>query len=418
MPAPDPTRAPLRGVAILAQDVDILGGSERQTRLVAERLAKRGVRVILLTSNGRGPLGRPKGAWRERRRGVTVYRLPLVGFEAAASAVLAGERFDVLYAIGVMMGAFAGRLGRVFEAPVVVKLACSGPYGDVAAIEALGGRARAGALRDLRQATIVCLSEELVGEAEAIGLGAERCKIPNGVAPPPPGEAVLPLGEGGPPTVLFLGRLTQQKGVDVLLDAFARVELEGIGPEHAPVLLLAGEGPAREELEAQADRLGISERVVFLGRRADVWGLLRGATACCLPSRGEGISNALLEALVAGCPVVASEIPANAEVLAGEAGLLARPEDPADLAAQLTRLLSDPELRERLAARGQERIAERYALDVVAASYEELFQGLPRRPRPALAELGPRFLGARAASARRALGRLLPGDRVSRGRSS
>lgn len=407
MPALDPTRAPLRGVAILAQDVDILGGSERQTRLLAERLAKRGIRVILLTSNGRGPLGRPKGAWRERRRGVTVYRLPLVGFEAAASAVLAGERFDVLYAIGVMMGAFAGRLSHVFEAPVVVKLACSGAYGDVAALDALGARARAGALRDLSEATIVCLSEELVGEAEGIGLGAQRCKIPNGVAAPPPGEPVFPLGEGGPPTVLFLGRLTKQKGVDVLLDAFARVELDG-APE-PPVLLLAGEGPSREELEAQADRLGIAERVVFLGRRADVWGLLRGATACCLPSRGEGISNALLEALVAGCPVVASEIPANAEVLEDEAGLLARPEDPADLAAQLSRLLSDPELRERLAAAGQERIAERYALDVIATAYEELFEQLPRRARPPLAELGPRFLGARAASARRMLGRLLPG---------
>ncbi|HBP17777.1 MAG TPA: hypothetical protein DEA08_08285 [Planctomycetes bacterium] len=407
MPAPDPTRAPLRGVAILAQDVDILGGSERQTRLIAERLAKRGIHVILLTSNGRGALGRPKGAWRERRRGVTVYRLPLVGFEAAASAVLAGERFDVLYAIGVMMGSFAGRLSRVFEAPVVVKLACSGAYGDVAALEALGARARAGALRDLSEATIVCLSEELREEADEIGLGARRCKIPNGVAPPPPGEPVFPLGEGGPPTVLFLGRLTEQKGVDVLLDAFARVEPES--SEDAPALLLAGEGPAREELEAQADRLGIAERVVFLGRRADVWGLLRGATLCCLPSRGEGISNALLEALVAGCPVVASNIPANAEVLEGEAGLLAQPEDHEDLAAQLTRLLSDPELRERLSKAGQERIAERYALDVVASSYEELFLELPRKPRPALGELGPRFLGARAASARRVLGRLLPG---------
>jgi len=387
--------------------VDILGGSERQTRLLAERLAKRGIRVILLTSNGRGPLGRPKGAWRERRRGVTVYRLPLVGFEAAASAVLAGERFDVLYAIGVMMGAFAGRLSRVFEAPVVVKLACSGEYGDVAALDELGARARAGALRDLSAATIVCLSEELVGEAEGIGLGARRCKIPNGVAAPPPGEPVFPLGEDGPPTVLFLGRLTRQKGVDVLLDAFARVELEG-APEQ-PVLLLAGEGPSRAALEAQVARLGIAERVVFLGRRADVWGLLRGASACCLPSRGEGISNALLEALAAGCPVVASAIPANAEVLEGEAGLLARPEDPIDLAAQLTRLLSDPELRERLAAAGQQRIAERYALDVIATAYEGLFEELPRRPRPPLAELGPRFLGARAASARRMLGRLLPG---------
>ncbi|MGE0708167.1 MAG: glycosyltransferase family 4 protein [Planctomycetota bacterium] len=407
-PSPKPTpRGPgragpplLAGIAVLVQDVDALGGSERQARLLAEELTVQGERVCLLSTNGQGPLGRPRGAWRERRKGVATYRLPLLGFEAAAGALLARERPEVLYAVGLMLGAFAGRLGRLLDAPVVVKLACSGPWGDVAALDALPPGTRAAVLADLADATVICLSEDLAREADAAGLGRARVLLPNGVPPPPPGAPVRPAGPGVP-TVLFVGRLDRQKGVDVLLEAFARCQ----GGAH---LLLAGEGPERAALEAQAARLGLAERVTFLGRRADVWGLLRGATVCCLPSRSEGISNALLEALAAGVPVVVSGIPANVEVVGADeaAGLIAAPEDPADLARALSRALGDEALRARLSAAALARVEERYALEAVARAHRELFAGLPRPPRPSLARVAPRFLRARAASLARALGRV------------
>jgi glycosyltransferase involved in cell wall biosynthesis len=392
--------SPLRGVGILVQDVDALGGSERQARLLSEELTAMGERVLLLTCNGAGPLGRPRGPWRERRRGVDIVRLPTLGFEAAAGPILARAECDVLYAVGVMMGAFAGRLGRLLDAPVVVKLACSGPWGDVAALDALEPGAKARARIDLAEASVVCLSADLVREAEGAGLGRVRLRVPNGVPPPPPGAAMR-LCEG--PTVLFVGRLDDQKGVDVLLDAWAELP-EDVAEAQ---LLLAGEGPARRALEAQAVRLGIGERVRFLGRRSDVWGLLRGATLCCLPSRSEGLSNALLEALAVGCPLVVSDIPANVEVVGDDAGLVAQVDDPTSLALCLARGLRDSELRSRLAAAGVALIERDYALRVVAERHQELFRSLPRRPRPGLARLGPRYLQARAQSAQRLLSRFL-----------
>ncbi|MCO5171740.1 MAG: glycosyltransferase [Planctomycetes bacterium] len=318
-----------RGLAVFVGDVDVVGGSERQALLLARTLTRRGVPVDVLTCTSPGPLRLPR-RWAERRDGARLVRLPRLLLEPAAGALLAPRRGDLrgLHGVGLMMGVIAARVGRALDLPVTVKLAGAGAAGDMVALARLPAPDRARVLADLRRTHLVCVSEEVAAEALAAGVEAERVvRIPNGVDL---GPDVAQADPGAAPTVLFVGRLDPAKGADDLLRAFAR--LAGGGAR----LVLAGDGPERPALERLARDLGVADRVDLLGRRDDVPALLRGATVVAVPSRSEGLSNALLEALAAGCAVVATAIGPNREA-AGDAALLAPPGDVAALAGALAR---------------------------------------------------------------------------------
>ena len=376
-----------RGVAILVRDVDGLGGMERQAMALARGLVARGEPVTLLTCTAPGAWTLP-ARWEEVRDGVEVVRLPLACFEAAAAAVLWArrDRWRVLYAVQLMMGAIGARLGRLLGAPVVVKLACARAEGDMAALARLAPPDRALVAADLAGCRIVCPSREVEAEALEAGLPAARvARIPNGVdlAAAARAAPVRPAGEG--PTALFVGRLDRQKGLDRLLRAWPQVVARA--PEAR--LVVAGEGPEEAGLRREVEALGIGGAVVFLGRRDDVPGLLRGSSVFVLPSRAEGLSNALLEAMAAGAAIVASDLPANREALTPEPGAalggdgggepggepcgVLVPGDDADaLARAVADLLLDPDRRAALGARARRRAAA-FALDAVVAAYHALF---------------------------------------------
>jgi len=171
------------------------------------------------------------------------------------------------------------------------------------------------------------------------------------------------------PIVLTTARLAEQKGHCYLLKAAALV------PE--AIFILAGDGPERANLEWQARELGLSKRVLFLGYRHDVPDLL----ACCdlfvLPSLFEGLHLAILEAMAANKPVIASAVGGNDEAIVhGETGLLVPPADPAALAEAIQRVLSNPDLARRLAVAGKARVHEQFSAEAmirrVADIYEEI----------------------------------------------
>jgi glycogen(starch) synthase len=189
------------------------------------------------------------------------------------------------------------------------------------------------------------------------------CVVPNGVEPGDFTDASP--GTDGEPYVLAVGRLVPQKGFDVLLDAFASEELDGLN------LVFAGDGFERASLEARADALALGGRVRFLGSvdRSRLSGLFRGARAFAFPSRGEAFGIALLEAMAAGVPSVAAAAGGIPELVRdGENALLVEPENPTALAEALARVVTDEALRERLVREGRNtavelswgRIAERY----------------------------------------------------------
>lgn len=176
-----------------------------------------------------------------------------------------------------------------------------------------------------------------------------------------------------PHQLLFLtvGRLMLQKGHTYLLDAIQQL--------HNPdfIFVFVGQGPLRQELESKAQRLGISERVRFAGVRQDVAQLLEAADVFVQPSLWEGMSLALLEAMFAGLPIVATRIEAATDVLTHEqSALLVEPRDPADLAQALTRIASDSSLRQRVGAAAKQDAQSKYTVDVMGAAYAGLIESL------------------------------------------
>ncbi len=366
-------------VGFVFYNVDAKGGMERQASQLAPRLVARGHRVVCVSTIERSRYG----SHETDLPGVEVHRVPVTRtpfFEAAARALFArAGGVDVIYAVHYRCGLHAARIARPTSTPVVCKFACSGEHGDFRVM----GTARRDELRALDR--YVCMTDALKEEAIAHGLDAAKIVwIPNGVdlaafAGPRHEETGL---------VLYVGRLNAQKRLDVLLRAIARVP--------RAKLELAGEGEEKGALEALARELGVSERVRFLGPRSDVALLHARAQVFVLPSASEGLPNALLEALAAGTPTVATEIPGTKDVARHEKeALLVPPGDEAALAREITRLLDDRALAGRLSAQGRERARE-YDLERTADAYSKLFTELARPARWRLGVTGRAVLAARA----------------------
>lgn len=173
----------------------------------------------------------------------------------------------------------------------------------------------------------------------------------------------------GRPVILSVARLHRQKGLEYLVSAAPLV------PD--ALFLVAGDGQEDSRLQAQARALEVADRVVFLGYRDDIPELLAACDLFVLPSLFEGLPVAVLEAMAAGKPVIASAIGGTDEAIVnGETGLLVPPRDPAALARAIRTLLSDCELAGRLAAAAKVRVRERFSADTmvqrVIGLYEEV----------------------------------------------
>jgi glycosyltransferase involved in cell wall biosynthesis len=173
--------------------------------------------------------------------------------------------------------------------------------------------------------------------------------------------------------VLFItvGRLTRQKGHADLLDAIAQLKTK------QTVFVFAGDGPLRAELEENAQRLQISERVRFLGVRDDVAQLLTAADVFVQPSLWEGLSLALLEALFAGLPVLSTKVEGTVDIVKdGDSAMLVPVGDVDALAKAIDRLAVDASLRSHLAKNGKQRVETRYSVDRMCADYLQLINKL------------------------------------------
>jgi glycosyltransferase involved in cell wall biosynthesis len=385
-------------LGVVVYNWDAKGGMERQAAQVAARLARRGNRVVVVSTVAPRDLGR----FDDAPPGVTVHRIPVTRtpvFETAARALFArAGGVDVVYGVHYRCGVHAARIAAPSATPVAVKFAGGGAHGDFAHFAGRPDRARARALLGTCD-RFVCVSEQIRAEAIADGFPAERCLLlPNGVDLERFQDDVTPAAlpwDAAQPTILYVGRLGGEKNLDVLLRAFARVRAR----VPAARLALAGAGERDAELRLLARELALGEAVAFLGPRGDVEALHRAARAFVLPSTSEGLPNALLEALAAGTPAVATDIEGVRAVARHEREALLVPvRDEEALGASLARVLEDEALARRLAEAGRAR-ARDYDLDEVARRYEELFSELARG-RPARRwRVGPggwAVLGARA----------------------
>jgi glycosyltransferase involved in cell wall biosynthesis len=178
----------------------------------------------------------------------------------------------------------------------------------------------------------------------------------------------------------FVGRLEPQKGVDVLLDAFARAHGPGVDGARPARLWIAGDGSARPSLEARAKELGLDDRVRFTGAVVDASPIYWGADGFALLSRWEGLPLALLEAQAAGLPVVAAAAGGIPEAIRdGTTGLLVAKEDPAAAAAALARVERDAELARRLGYEAARQAREEWSWERMVSAYEVLYERAWRR---------------------------------------
>ncbi len=130
-------------------------------------------------------------------------------------------------------------------------------------------------------------------------------------------------------------------------------------------------------LQAQAAELGIDRNVVFLDSRNDVPEILNACDIGVLCSHQEGFSNAVLEGMASGLPMIVTDVGGNAEaVLDGECGIVVPPHDPARLADAIVRLANDPSLRIGFGSAGRRRVVEHFALDRSIQSYDALYRAL------------------------------------------
>jgi glycosyltransferase involved in cell wall biosynthesis len=168
-----------------------------------------------------------------------------------------------------------------------------------------------------------------------------------------------------------VGRLEYRKDHLALVRAAAHV----VSEIPRAVFFLVGEGPERPKIEAEVDRLSLRDHVFLLGERRDVPQILHSFDVYVLCSITEGLSLSILEAMAAGCPVVATNVGGNPELLdEGRAGILTPSRDPETLAHAIVRLLRSPTEREAFAQAGKDRASEYFDVRSVTRRLESLYE--------------------------------------------
>jgi glycosyltransferase involved in cell wall biosynthesis len=208
----------------------------------------------------------------------------------------------------------------------------------------------------------VAVGERCADEVAAFASVPRPRVIPNGV--PDVELEPLPRPAHGP-IVGSIGRLDRQKGYDVLVEALPR--LPGV------TAVVVGEGAERGQLTRRAAELGVEERLLLPGWSDDARRALTTFDVFVLPSRFEGLPLVLIEALLAGVPVVATRVGSIDELVTEETGILVEPEDPAALAAAIQALLDDPARRAELGANGRRRALDGFTVERVADSFAALY---------------------------------------------
>lgn len=210
------------------------------------------------------------------------------------------------------------------------------------------------------------------------GFARERIALlPNGVDPAHYQDiaehSVYQSAPGAHQTVVCLARLSYQKGQDTLLQAW-RLMQERMPPAR---LILAGEGRSRAQLERLATGLGVADTVEFAGLVRDTKSLLAAARVFVLPSRFEGMPNALLEAMAAGLPCVATRVSGSEDIIVdGQSGLLVPPDDPEALASALLTILTDPQRAHALGREARARVIDAFSQDRTLDELIQLYSSL------------------------------------------
>ena len=384
-----------RILMVISQFYPMIGGAEQQCQRLSKELIRQGYEVKVVT-----------GWWnrnvpqREIIDGISVFRnhtlWRMFGFHRGSSWVYMltlllylirlCKQYDIIHIHQVLKPAFIGVLGgKILKKPTIAKTGSSGINSDVITLksELFGNAMFKFIQRHLN--ILVAPSKQSADDFLAAGLDSDHIQfIPNGIEIPERNKKSYTLAH--PPKLISVTRFLRVKGVDILLQAFGTV--------HKGILHILGDGPLKQELQILADNLCIANQVIFHGRVSDVAERLPKADIFVLPSRAEGMSNALLEAMAAGLPCIATNVGGNIDLLApellkdnstkiplskffiGSAGILVNSEDAEGLAKAIEYILSDESLRKQLGETACKRVKLGYSIEAVAKRYIEIYNEL------------------------------------------
>jgi len=364
-----------RGRVVFVVNSLIAGGAEGQAARIAVGLKQRGWDTSIFCISRTGELVTGVESQGVPTAGRTpADDAPLYNVALAAPRLLGHlrtRRPDIVITFitrSDLLGAVSSRIAGVKHV-VTTRLLCHEYTG-------LPGLAYRAAMRisDGCSDRVVAVSDVVMEQARAEGTPQDKLlTIPNSVSTTelPSGRPIQFQGE---PVIGTVARLHNDKGNDTLIQALPRVL------DHLPNarLVLVGEGPERSHLESLARSLGVSGRVELLGSRTDIPDLLASFDMFALPSRREGLPNALLEAMVGRLPVITTGVGGVPEVIEdGVNGLLVQPESHDELATKIVELWADCDLRRRLGDAARQTAISRYGgLDRELSAYEALFASL------------------------------------------
>ena len=370
----------------------IVGGAERQAEKLSKALAQKGVRVTVLT-----PRFVAETPAYEEDAGVAICRFPLFDLRKRFPQVRGLGPLNLLLiraqVIGAMnrhlqgvdvvhthiaspMTAFAMQAARRRQVPVLCKVAMAGIKTDLGELAAIGfgGRQLGSAMirnMDSWVATTQAVADSL---AEWRVPPARIACIPNGVDLPALNSHSRKSGAAR--RFLYLGRLSAnaQRDVPTLIRAFGRLAAQSPEVE----LALVGDGDRYQETADLVSQCCHRDRIQMPGLQ-DPKPWLRWADCFVLPSRYEGLSNALLEAMAHGLPCIANDIPPNREVLAdGTAGVLVPVGDEGQLFEAILRMAYDAAHADAMRAAALGRVRSHYGIEFVATRYVALYEDLIR----------------------------------------
>jgi glycosyltransferase involved in cell wall biosynthesis len=330
----------------------------------------------------------PDSLLEENMRGVQVHRVrfPLAynmqyGMAETFRYLVKQRRtYDVLH----VQQAFAHAVVAVIVArclgkKCIIKVACAGTYGDLNVFSGFEGFGRA--LEILHQADrVVAISREVEEELRAWGFPLERVtRIPNGVDTEH-FRRRQPLPAWDKVRFLLVGRRHPQKGIDIALQSVKQLVDRGLGGRF--VVKSYGADYPEHDYKALAHQLGVTEWVEFhpYSQAEAMFDIYQAGNCVILPSRGEGLSNALLEAMAMELPVIATAVSGTVDVVQdGQDGLLIPPESPGALADAMATVLHQPALACRLGRQARQKVLRDFSLESVARRYSALYSQLYER---------------------------------------
>lgn len=354
------------------------GGAENQALLLSEHLMQKGLDVSVLT---RSFAGIPAF---EHIRTVSVYRAihtvnaPTLFslwyfFSCIFFMIVKRNRYDILHChiVQGFHSAAAVIVGRVFKKKVMIKIASTGVTSDFNHLRrVLGGNY---ILRFLKKTdTLIATSTQAAIEARREGfLDGQIAIIPNGVDI----RRFKPSNRyaHARSRIVCVGRLISGKGVDILIDAFAQLQREGICRQ----LDVIGSGPECDALSEKAAKLGCVGEVVFHGEVSKVEDCLDNTCVFVQPSRSEGMSNVILEAMSCGLPVIATRTGAASDIIQDSVnGLLVDVGSVEHIRDAVKKIVFDEAFARALGSNARKTIEKKYCIAHVAKQYIELYQKL------------------------------------------